>query len=147
MSMFIQACEFILDRATAAFTSHLKALVVFGSYARLTPRKNSDIDLLIVVGDDLDEKVGRQNQNEIIYEFAKEFPGKVLSPVLMTEADFIDNVYHPSPLLVGIFYAHDVLYGADYFAEWMDTLEKEVIAQNLSVQGVGFRYSPRMLVH
>ncbi len=145
--MFIQACEFILARATTVFTSSLKALVIYGSYARLTPHQNSDIDLLIVVADDLDENDARQKQNEIVYEFAKEFPRQVLSPLLMTESDFIDNINHPSPLIVGIFYAHDVLYGAEYFARWMDTLEKAVIDQNLSVQGVGFRYSPRMLVH
>ncbi len=32
MRMFIQACEFILTNATAAFTSHLKALVVWVLY-------------------------------------------------------------------------------------------------------------------
>ncbi len=145
--MFIQACEFILGHAITAFTSHLKALVVYRSFARLTPRKNSDIDLLVVIDDSLDENDAQHKQNEIVYEFAKEFPGKVLSPVLMNESDFIDNVYHPSPLIVSIFYAHDVLYGADYFARWMTMLEKAVIDQNFCVQGVGFRYSPKMLVH
>ncbi len=100
-----------------------------------------------MVADELNENDARQQQNEIVYDFAKELPGKVLSPVLMTESDFIDNIYHPSPLIVGIFYTHDVLYGAEYFARWMNKLEQTVIDQNLSVQGVGFRYSPRMLMH
>jgi len=144
---FVEACQYILDGITQLFKTDVRAIVVYGSYARLTPQKDSDIDLLVVISDVCNEKITRTKLRDFALEFARRFQGKSLSPVLMSESDFTDNINHSAPLIVGIFYAYDILYGEEYFENWMKKLEKKVIAQNLCVQGAGFRYSPRTLIH
>jgi predicted nucleotidyltransferase len=77
------------QKIRAIYGVSLKKIVLYGSYARGDYKKNSDIDVMILV--DADEDVIRQKFNDVCdlaFDFEMEY-GIVISPLVKNEEHFM----------------------------------------------------------
>ena len=97
------------------FRDELVSIVLFGSYARGTAKKYSDIDLLVIV-EKLPESVWDREKllDEIVWKILKEMHIRI-SPILVERSEIEIHARWPNPLFYGIILGYRILFGSGYF--------------------------------
>lgn len=80
------------------YGNQIKEILLYGSHARGEATKNSDIDLLVVIDDDLDRIAVRKSLNDILWETLME--KNELISVLVVPKSFYDN--YRSPFIITV---------------------------------------------
>ncbi len=104
-----------------AFGSSLIALILFGSYARREARPDSDIDVLVVVRDELSDRLKvhelldrvEEELSKVLAELARKGYHPVLSPHVLTKSQA--RVFRP--LYLDMVFDARVLYDPQGFAK------------------------------
>ncbi|MGC9781242.1 MAG: nucleotidyltransferase domain-containing protein [Candidatus Heimdallarchaeota archaeon] len=76
----------------------VKEILLYGSQARREPTKDSDIDLLVVVSDELDRITVRKSLSDILWEILME-KDELISVIVVPES-FYNNYQSPFILMV-----------------------------------------------
>lgn len=122
---YLEACEYIKDKAQKEILDHLISIVVFGSYAMLVPTEYSDIDVLIIV-DNISSEIEKRIKN-IAIDFAFKF-GRSLSPIILSSKDIKDSITAMDSFIIFVFWAHDILYDRNnWFKSQMDALQQRLV--------------------
>ncbi|MCS7135288.1 MAG: nucleotidyltransferase domain-containing protein [Candidatus Aenigmarchaeota archaeon] len=118
LSEFVKACK-------KKFGNKLVSIVLFGSHARKTARKTSDVDLLVIV-EDLPENFWERDRiaEEISWKFFKE-DDIYLEIVLSTKKDIKNAAKHFNPIFLGILTGYKIIYDKNDFFEKI--LKKDIL--------------------
>jgi len=81
-----------------AYGEKVKAVILYGSYARAQARSDSDVDLLVVVDDVLSPFEVRNQLSDILFDIILE-QGELLSVIVLPET-FFKN--YNSPFLLNV---------------------------------------------
>ncbi len=76
----------------------VKEILLYGSQARREPTKDSDIDLLVVISDELDRIAVRKSLSDILWEILME-KDELISVIVVPES-FYNNYQSPFILTV-----------------------------------------------
>ena len=124
----------VLQTLIAAFGERLKAVVLFGSYARGEARPDSDHDLLVVIDNLPVDPVARQRLVRLVLlPILDRLPGAI-SLVAKTPQEVAANL---TPLLLDICVDGLCLYGASYFEPYRYRGLTALRQSNLRRQRVG----------
>jgi predicted nucleotidyltransferase len=109
-----------LEKCREKFKDDLISIILFGSYARGTATKYSDIDLLIIAKNLPKRRIDRY---KIIKDIDLEFLKKyyiTLSPILIEPEEL--STKSINPLIYGILTGHKIIYDKNNF--WKNYLER-----------------------
>jgi len=109
------------------FGAKVISIVLFGSVARGTSKKTSDVDILIVMRDLPERTIERHSLLvDMEVEFIKKYHISI-SPVCLSPEDF-KNI---NPLFYGILVGYKVIYDPDNFwNNFKNRIKPEIIEQN-----------------
>lgn len=88
----------IKECLTSFYGAKIKQVIIYGSFARGEATKDSDIDLLVVVDNNLDPRKVEEDLDELLFEILLE-KGELVSVIAINESIF--NNYK-SPLLLNV---------------------------------------------
>jgi predicted nucleotidyltransferase len=115
------------DKCREKFCLDLVSIVLFGSYARGTATKYSDIDLLVVV-----KNLPRdwRRRDKVLDDFERYFlkkSHKRIFPILTTPEAIINSVKRGNPLFYGIMTGYTILFDRnDFFKSEMEEVKAMV---------------------
>jgi len=75
----------VKDFLEKKYGSHLKAVILYGSYARGAPTEDSDVDLLVVVDGGLDPWRVHRSLDELLFEILLE-TGELVSVIVVPQS-------------------------------------------------------------
>jgi len=117
------------ERCRERFGKDLVSIVLFGSHARGTAEKYSDIDLLLVVKDlpTFNERIPLIS--EICYQMLIKHKVSI-SPILMTPEEFKKDIKAGFPLFLGVVIGYKAVFDRDEFSTGLltgfsETLDRE----------------------
>jgi len=102
---YIGFCSELKKAVKRIFGSDLAAALIFGSYARLVSKKNSDIDLLIIVKKRVDRDLIS------LKKLASNYLSASIDIIILTSNEFKNMASKGDALLVGAYSAYDPLIG------------------------------------
>ena len=111
----------IIKHLTNLFTDkNILTCVLFGSYARLSFTKDSDVDVLLVV-----KRKNREIKNEISQ--LSTILGKEVSPLILSEKEFLSTVNKKEPSIISLKKPSQrlIIKGVDYFLEKIEVILNE----------------------
>jgi len=121
------ACNYIKKKLMDALGPNLISIVIFGSYAMLVPSVDSDIDLLLIV------KERNSDTEDIVRGFSVDFAftyGRSISPIILSTDDVEKSIQAMDPIIIAIFWAHDILFDKErWFEKQMTTLQNKILSQ------------------
>jgi len=118
---FVEGCKF-------RFGQNLVSVVLFGSAARGTAKKYSDIDLVLVIDGLPRRRLDREDiVMDIILDVLKKYHIRI-SPVLLESTEI--STKNLNPLIYGILTGYDVLYDPKGFWSSFLTKIKPIILKN-----------------
>lgn len=111
----------IIHYLTKLFSDkNILTCVLFGSYARLSFTKDSDIDVLLIV---------KRKTNEIQKKISQlsTILGKEVNPLILSEKEFISSINKKEPAMMSLKKPSQrlIINGADYFLEKIEVILNE----------------------
>jgi predicted nucleotidyltransferase len=88
----------VKDFLVGKYGSGIKAVILYGSYARGTATEDSDVDLLVVVENSLDPWQVRRSLDALLFDILLE-TGELVSVVVVPEAYYEG---YTSPFLINV---------------------------------------------
>lgn len=82
----------------ATYGEKIKGIILYGSYARGTPTKDSDIDLLVIVDKSIEPSEVRKSLSDLLFDILLEH-GDLFSVVVLHEDFFLNHNY---PFLINV---------------------------------------------
>ena len=109
-----------LQKCKEKFGDNLISIILFGSYARETATKYSDIDLLVIAKNLPKRRIDRHKVlRDIVLEFIYKY-GINISPILIEPRDLSPKDINP--LICGILTGYKIIYDKNNF--WKNYLER-----------------------
>jgi len=119
--------ERFIDECNKRFGADLVSIVLFGSYARGTAKKYSDIDLLVVARNLPEDWRERDRFLDDLESYFLKKHHKRIFPILTTPESIIDSVKMGNPLFYGILTGYTLLFDRnDFFKNEMDEVKARV---------------------
>ena len=109
-----------LEKCKEKFKDDLISIILFGSYARGTATKYSDVDLLVIAKNLPKRRIDRHKVlRDIVLEFIYKY-GINISPILIEPRDLSPKDINP--LICGILTGYKIIYDKNNF--WKNYLER-----------------------
>lgn len=138
---YVRFCSNLVAAIKRKFGQELIAALIFGSYARLVPKKGSDVDLLIIV---------KQGANKDLLEIKKavfKHLNASSDVIIMTKLEFQSGIRKADPLLVGVYSAYDSLIGRSWLKREFKKLAKVIKKKKVSLMIGGLLWGPKNLTN
>lgn len=120
---------FLLDESIKLFGNELVSVVLFGSHARKMYNKNSDMDLIIVLENNLDYKISKLRR-DFLLRFEKKLDLHVFS-----KEEVIENFNNYSPLFSTLLLGKRILFDKNmFFKKQFENFVRKIINSNLNIR-------------
>lgn len=120
--------EFI-NSVLEKFGKKVVSIILFGSVARGTARKGSDIDLLVVI-EDLPEEWRKRDSvlDDAVMSILLKYHMRIF-PIIVDPEDVLISAKWPNPLFYGIFLGYEILHDKNRFFRNVMEVARNVIKE------------------
>lgn len=136
---YMTFCTELIHELRRTYKQNLSAALIFGSYARLAPKRSSDIDLLIILKRDAEKDLLE------IKKLAVKHLNTSIDIIIMSEKDFRSGIRKGDPLLVGAYSAYDPLISKVWLRKEFNKIKKIIKEKNISLMIGDLLWSPEAL--